>query len=392
MTPDQTPDPEPYKTMVMDAAVVSQAAAAEAPAAEPVPAPAAPPAAKARPKIRERYEATKKNLPVIFFLGGFIWDTATLNRGSAALDLWLLFAYNAIPALILVLAGRGFRFAKREWCNLALQFCYGSTFSALTVLYFISAASWMSLVFVGGLALVLVANEFLEQRYGRMQIALTMFGLSATMWLNFTLPVLFGTVRADWFYISTALALCAVFGIKRYAKIDESARPSVLISVALVFAFLFNWIPPVPLVKRDLVLCHALDRQETGRGRSYTAQVVAPPFWAFWRRGDTTFWRGEQAIAFSAVYLPPRVEADVVHRWYYDDPREGWKVMTTVPLHVRGGRADGFRAHSLKNALLPGKWRIQVETGHGQVIGRVSFRVEGTPPKTKHEFRSLKLS
>ena len=45
---------------------------------------------------------------------------------------------------------------------------------------------------------------------------------------------------------------------------------------------------------------------------------------------------------------------------------------------VEGGRREGFRTFSRKTAFPAdpvGRWTVDVMTGHGQLIGRVRFRV-----------------
>ena len=41
-----------------------------------------------------------------------------------------------------------------------------------------------------------------------------------------------------------------------------------------------------------------------------------------------------------------------------------------------GGRDGGYRGYSIKNDVTAGKWRVNVKTGDGKLIGRVGFTVE----------------
>ena len=59
--------------------------------------------------------------------------------------------------------------------------------------------------------------------------------------------------------------------------------------------------------------------------------------------------------------------------------------MTTdlIRLPIVGGRAGGYRAFTVKQQVVPGDWRVDVETADRRIIGRVSFRVEAsTEPLT----------
>jgi len=54
-------------------------------------------------------------------------------------------------------------------------------------------------------------------------------------------------------------------------------------------------------------------------------------------------------------------------------------VVARIPLSpVRGGRADGFRTWSRRTGLRPplaGRYRVDVVTASGQLIGRLRFTV-----------------
>ena len=47
-----------------------------------------------------------------------------------------------------------------------------------------------------------------------------------------------------------------------------------------------------------------------------------------------------------------------------------------IPIVIAGGRDKGYRGYTVKQRVVPGDWRVDVETAEGRVIGRVSFQVE----------------
>src|SRR4051794_10235872 len=85
-----------------------------------------------------------------------------------------------------------------------LQFCFGSLFSALFILYFLSSSYLPGFLVAAGLLGLLVANEFLEDHYHRFTLTWAMFGTCAILFLNFAIPHLMGSIEARWFYLSTA--------------------------------------------------------------------------------------------------------------------------------------------------------------------------------------------
>lgn len=336
----------------------------------------------AAPPRRAWHHAARDAAPATFFFGGFIWDTIALGRGFKAWDLWLLLGYLVVSTIVIALLGRGIRPRQERWFNFALQFCFGGTFASLTVLYFTSAASWPSLLFIVLVAVVLVANEYLEHRYGEMTIALTMYALSVVMYLNFAFPVVLRSVRPVWFYVSTAAGLGLTYALRRFATIERvSMKPAAVAAGALAVMFLLNWVPPVPLVKREMAICRDLVRTLP----LATAKVEAPPPWWFWKRSEhTVHWRpGERIWCYSSVFAPAGISVRIAHRWYYRDPAQGWVTRARIPVTITGGREDGYRVHSYADHLQPGRWSVTVETESGQVIAVSNFTVvdaAGEPP------------
>jgi hypothetical protein len=52
-----------------------------------------------------------------------------------------------------------------------------------------------------------------------------------------------------------------------------------------------------------------------------------------------------------------------------------------VAFNLSGGREEGYRGYSIKSDPEPGKWRVQVKTLTGQVIGELRFKIENVTGK-----------
>lgn len=78
-----------------------------------------------------------------------------------------------------------------------------------------------------------------------------------------------------------------------------------------------------------------------------------------------------RVYAWFAVSLPERYRQQVVFRWFHDGKEVGGPVATTI----EGGRANGYRTTTSRNAPGPGRWRADVSNEIGQLIGRVKFDV-----------------
>jgi hypothetical protein len=359
----------------------------------------------------------KAAFPAVAFFGGFLWDAATLGRSIQALDLYILLGYQVVAGAILIWMGRrgamhgsageapvtgeapvagGTAFSKAlAWMRedgpaFALQFLFGSVFSALTIFYFLSSSYLPGFLLVIGLVALLVLNEFLESQYHRFTITWTLYGVSNILFLNFALPHVVGSIHPIWFFLSTAAGVGIVLGLKRLSpNARGSTWPIVAGALILVLLFLINAIPPVPLVKKRMVICRGLERIDG----QYVGEMEKPPIYAFWRNSESVVRRrgNEKVFCFTSVFLPTGIQTTLYHTWSYLDPRKDkWVQTSHIGFPIHGGRQDGFRGYTNKQSLSPGRWEVRVETESGRVLGTIHFRVEAAVDSTM-EFKKLLL-
>jgi hypothetical protein len=327
----------------------------------------------------------KRYAPAIFFFGGFAWDALTLGRSIKPIDLFLLLGYLAAAAAILVLMGRGTEFRGSQYMNAVLQFLFGGVFSALFIFYFLSSSSVPGYLVVFGLAALLVGNEFLESAYSELSLSWAFFTLSSIMFFNFALAHLFRSIDTFWFYAGTLIALLSTLALRRWSKAESATiAPSIGVTVLILLLHAVNAIPPVPLVKKEMVVAHRVTKGESG----YTALVESPQ-WQFWRASSPTFHRsgGERVYCFTAVFVPRGIETTIRHRWQVR--RDGtWTDAGVIPFRIAGGRNTGYRGYTWKQNLEPGVWRVVAEAESGAAIGIVSFEV--VPGEPQHA-RTIRL-
>lgn len=376
----------------------------------------------------------KRAFPAVAFFGGFLWDAATLGTRITSLDLFLLLGYLVGAALLLIWLGRrragseadpgtstqaALRSplesagepppnpsapppasgAARTWKqallqegpDLALQFFFGGLFSALVIFYFLSSSYLPGLFLVLGLAALLTVNEFLEGHYQRFTLSWTLFATCAILFLNFALPHLFRSVHPIWFYVSTALGYGLVVLLRRASpRARGSLKPAAGVALVLTGLYLFNGIPPVPLVKKRLQIVRALERTPAG----YAARIETPPLWAPWRDTDRKVHQasGEKVFCYTSVFLPPGISTTLYHVWQHRDAKTGkWVTWSRIGFPVRGGRQDGYRGYTFKRNLAAGKWQVRVETEGGRVLGLNRFTVVALVPGREPSFRDLQL-
>lgn len=316
----------------------------------------------------------RRYVPVCFFLGGFLLDALTLGRSIKPTDLFILLAYLAGAAAILVAIGQGVEFRGSRYLSAVLQFFFGGIFSALFIFYFLSSSSLPGYFVVAGLAVLLVGNEFLESAYRRLTLSWSLFTLSAVMFFNFALAHLFRSISTFWFYLGTLLAILLALALRSTAvQRTGSIRPALGLAAAMMLLHALNIIPPVPLVKKQMVVAH--DVKKTGAG--YVARVESPR-WRFWRSSSPVFHRsgGERVYCFTSVFVPAGITTTIRHRWEHYDEQEGeWRTTSIIPFRIAGGRQTGYRGYTWKQNVAPGQWRVTAESESGAAIGIISFRV-----------------
>lgn len=342
--------------------------------------------------MSEVIQKIRKFLPAASFFGGFTWDSITLGKLVQTSDLAILLLYYALSfAALVVLAAfpekfaPGARFEKwRDRLTYVVQFCFGSLFSALVVCYFKSSSSVGAFVLVALLAAFLVANEFLQSSYARFGFTLALFCLLGTMYLNFLVPHLVHGLGLGWFLLSVLLSLLVCYGAFRLSKSSgKTLVAPCLISAALVAAYVFNWIPPVPLVLKDQNAC-------VGFSKDYSCKVDRPGLLV--RLGifspTVTVAAGEGVTFMSSVFAPARIEAQLEHRWLLKNPKTGvYEIVDKISssrMRTRGSREEGFRIYTQKKNVPPGDWMVETAVKGGSVIGVKKFRVEhatGEPPE-----------
>jgi hypothetical protein len=161
----------------------------------------------------------------------------------------------------------------------------------------------------------------------------------------------------------TAVAMMPVFrerGAETWRR--AYAMSVVLAAIAMAAVWLGRAaVPPAPLFVARATAARSVTMLEPVEpiGSPIPAQTVAD-------------WGG--LAAYTAVYAPAGLQQSIQHVWWKDG-----RVLGRVPLSpVLGGRKEGFRTYSRKTDLkppYPGRYRVDVVTASGQLVGRLRFTV-----------------
>jgi hypothetical protein len=341
-------------------------------------------------------------LAALAFFGGFLWDALTVGLVVSTLDLWILSGYLVAAAGILWWLGHRrhalvsdeleggappetlaqksapVAFFQSIWPErapyLLLQFLFGGLFSALFILYFQSSSHLTAVVWSLGLGALLVANEFVDDKYHRFTLTWALFGLCAMLLFNFLLPYSVGSISMLWFYLSTLAGAGLTHWLrKKTPGCPGRAAPVWIIAAMLAVAYPLDMIPPVPLVKRDI----QVGRNFEHVADEYRLTFAKAPRWVFWREssGEVRLGPGERLYCVSSVFAPIGLSTRLYHRWERYDAKHGWLTTSRIGFDLSGGRDGGFRGYTYKENVTAGKWRVNVETESGHTVVVHGFSV-----------------
>jgi hypothetical protein len=327
----------------------------------------------------------------ITLIAGFTLDTIIIRRVDLLFSNVLLFSYLIIASICIILLNLILvgKLKGRGWISLApflpaiIQFCFGGLFSGYLILYSKSAALSVSWIFVAILAFLLIGNERFRNLYKNFSFQMSLLFFGVFSFLTFFLPVLIGKIGSSIFLIGGALSLVAMSFIFRFTaylipamKAERGKVARVIGSIFLLFNILYftNAIPPLPLALKNSGVYHNIQRI----GDEYYLSEEPSHWYESYLRYNTVFHRapGESVYVFSAVFAPTKLSTTILHEWeYFDKKANAWVRTGTFGFQITGGRDGGYRGYSLRENVTAGKWRVNVKTGNGVIIGRISFTV-----------------
>ncbi len=337
---------------------------------------------------------TKYERPVssVALVGGFVWNALVLKRVDLFWENFWVVIHILIIAVCIVLINRqeNKRQAGQErgkihfWFITILQFTLGGLLSTFLVFYFRSATLAVAWPFILILLIAFIANERFKHHYERLTVQISVLYLSLLSFSIFIVPVVMHQIGEGIFILSSlvSLVLLGLFLVaikkiaqERFVKSKHTVIGAVLGIFVIVNAlYFFDLIPPIPLALKDSGVYHSITRDQGG---TYLATTEPNTFWDYFSFiTDINITQGEPVYVFSAIFSPTAFHTNIVHEWQLrDEVLDKWVTMSRIPLAAAGGRADGYRTYSKKNAIVPGKWRVNVETTNGQIIGRIGFVV-----------------
>jgi len=127
------------------------------------------------------------------------------------------------------------------------------------------------------------------------------------------------------------------------------------------------WIPPASLWLTQVAITDHID--DESRSPNQKLKIISSDQL---RKG---------IYAYTAIHAPRGLNERIYHQW----SRNG-KKLDKIPLDIKGGREQGYRAWSHKMNFpeeVAGHWKITVVTEANQVIGVLRFEVVEVPAKSR---------
>jgi hypothetical protein len=324
---------------------------------------------------------------------GVIVDTITFRSINIRTAFTILIMYAIIAGMVIVFLNiqktEEVSGSLRQYFSLAaplvLQFTFGALLSASLIFYWFSGAlsvSWPVLLLI---AFLMVGNDVFRHYYLRPVVQISVYYFILFSLASVMLPYALNSISAWVFVGSGALSLFLIYEYLRISsrwiphiwRLREAfVLPIVLIFIGMNLMYFFNLIPPIPLSLTEADVCHNVVRVDG----DYALLAEKESFFARIMPGTTIHVAaGEPVFIFSSVFAPADLNTRIVHRWQrYDEGQGKWIDVSEPSFPVSGGREDGYRGFSHSSNVSPGRWRVDVTTERGQVLGRIRFRVERT--------------
>lgn len=344
-------------------------------------------------RVRTYALSKQKYAPVLFFVGGFVWDSLTLQRIDNILDRVILCTYLAALSLCLYLFNRAddgrwkstLLGRYEEYLPLAIQFFLGGLVSAYVIYFSRSVSMTKSVLFFVILVLLLFANELLRDRISNKYMQFSAYFLVNFTFFAFFLPVVLSVMNDLIFLLSGVVSIATTLGLVFYTyRRSASTRAEIHIGKMLALIagiylvvnafYCFNLIPPVPLALETGLVAHEVKVKNGEYHVSYEQEA----WYVFWRDNSYTFdyQPGDRVYVFSSIFAPTELEKAVFHRWrWFDEALDEWKVVDEIGYKITGGRDDGYRGYTYKENLSEGRWKVDVITKEEHILGIVKFEI-----------------
>jgi hypothetical protein len=345
------------------------------------------------------YQKYERPISTAGLLFGFVFDALTLKRVDLFWENFWVIAHLVIAAAGIIILNLYERKRIPEeipgrvhfYLTVLIQGMFGGLFGTFLVFYFRSSTLATSWPFLLLLAIVFLANERMRTHYTRLTFQISILFISVYSFAIYVLPILFHSLSRGVFLLSggVSLLVIALFLYLLRAITRENFKKSRAylaysiggIFLAINILYFTNLIPPLPLSLKEAGVYQNVFRNQSGQyvleGGIENTTALSKIRHFFTLYPTVTWEAGQPLYVYTAVFSPTALNTRVIHHWqHYNENTKKWDSINKINLSVLGGSDRGYRTYSVKNNMMPGKWRVDVETLGGQDVGRVRLIVK----------------
>lgn len=353
-------------------------------------------------KLLEKYRNSKmqrfvkrheKYAPILFFIGGFIFDTLTLGRIDRLYDLVVLCSHMTLLTITIYLfnlMGDGkfknaFLERYKAFFPWIIQFFFGGLSSAYVIYFSRSVSLSKTASFFVILLALLFANEFLKKRISNKYLQFSVYYFINFTFFTFIIPVFLREMNTSIFIISGIVSLlCTLILISLTYFKSPSTRKEIKIYklIGIIFSiyivinifYFLKLIPPVPLALEHGIVAHHIQAD----GGKYTITHERDDGFIFWRDHRLEFIckPNERVYVFTSIFAPTNLKKSIIHRWKWHNPEsDTWEIIEDISYDINGGRDGGYRGYTYKSNIKKGEWKVDVITNEELVLGVIDFEI-----------------
>lgn len=332
-------------------------------------------------ELKQFYKRYERVLIPGMLLLGVAADFITFQSINIGTAFILLGSYAILAGIAIAILNTKSSGYLRLAAPLIIQFTFGALLSASLIFYWFSGAFSVSWPLLGVIAALMVSNESLRHYLMRPVVQLSVYGFILFSLSSLVLPYLFNSIDAWVFALSGLVSFSLISLYIRVLSSADSINQKVphlaaiilLIYGSMAFLYVSGVIPPIPLSLREAGAYHTVVRTSGGYQLSGEAESLLDRLMP----GQVLhLTNGKGATIFTSIFAPADLNTTIVHVWYfYDESKEKWVAKERLAFPINGGRSAGYRGFSRKSVVEPGRWRVDVTTEHGAVLGRIRFDV-----------------
>jgi len=351
-------------------------------------------------KTRNLYGRFERPISSLSLILGFVFDIVTLKRVDTFWEISWIVAHIVIVGLFIMIihikegkiGDENNPHKAHFWYVNILQFFFGGLLSTYLVFYFRSSDIFVTWPFILILAIAFIANESLKSHYVRLSFQISLFFLSIYSFSIFLVPVILHKIGMWVFLLSGFLSLVFItifililfYFIKDKFNKSKKTIISLIIGITVLINLLYftNLIPPIPLSLKDAGVYHSIQKNNNGNYDVTYDDYGWQEYFKLYKDFNKT--PESPVYAYSAIFSPEDLDITIIHEWqYYDTTNNKWTTRAVIRLPVVGGRDGGFRTYSMISNTVYGKWRVNIKTELGQIIGRLRFNILSTDKDLK---------